>query len=115
MKTRFPSIVAVVIGLTLAACSAGPPPAQIAEARIAVQEAERARANELAAREYDEAVRHLSVAESTWKEKRDAATAAHYARRAEAAARQAQSEAEARTAEEEIRLQTERRHYPFDR
>jgi outer membrane protein OmpA-like peptidoglycan-associated protein len=110
MRTRFPSIAAVVIALTLAACSAGPPPAQIAEARIAIQEAERARANELATREYDEAVRHLSVAESTWKEKHDEATAAHYARRAEAAAHQAQSEAEARTAEEEIRLQTERRH-----
>jgi outer membrane protein OmpA-like peptidoglycan-associated protein len=99
-----------VLALALAACSAGPPPAQIAEARIAIQEAERARASELASREYDEAVRHLSVAESTWNEKRDAATAAHYARRAEASARQAQAEAEARSAEEEIRLQTERRN-----
>jgi outer membrane protein OmpA-like peptidoglycan-associated protein len=99
-----------VLALTLSACSAGPPPAQIAEARIAIQEAERARASELAAREYDEALRHLSVAESTWNEKRDAATAAHYARRAEASARQAQAEAEARSAEEEIRLQTARRN-----
>src|SRR5919112_932617 len=99
-----------VLALALGACSAGPPPAQIAEARIALQEAERARASELAAREYDEARRHLSVAESTWDEKHDAATAAHYARRAEASARQAQYEAEARSAEEEIRLQTERRN-----
>ena len=96
--------------LALGACSAGPPPAQIAEARIAIQEAERARASELAAREYDEAVRHLSVAESTWDQKHDEATAAHYARRAEAAARQAQYEAEARAAEEQIRLETERRN-----
>jgi outer membrane protein OmpA-like peptidoglycan-associated protein len=110
MNTRLPGIVAIVLCLALAACSAGPPPAQIAEARIAIQDAERARANELAAREYDEALRHLSVAESTWDEKHDAATAAHYARRAEASARQAQSEAEARSAEEEIRLQTERRN-----
>lgn len=110
MNTRFPGIIAVLLGLALAACSAGPPPAQIAEARIAIQEAERARASELAAREYDEALRHLSVAESTWEEKRDAETAAHYARRAEAAARQAQYEAEARTAEEAVRLETERRN-----
>lgn len=100
----------LALALALAACSAGPPPAQIAEARIAIQEAERARANELATREYDEAVRHLNVAESTWKERHDAATAAHFARRAEASARQAQYEAEAKSAEEEIRLQTERRH-----
>jgi outer membrane protein OmpA-like peptidoglycan-associated protein len=99
-----------VLALALGACSAGPPPAQIAAARIAIQEAERARASELAAREYDEAVRHLNVAESTWDQKHDAATAAHYARRAEASARQAQYEAEARSAEEEIRLQTERRN-----
>ena len=96
--------------LALGACSAGPPPAQIAEARIAIQEAERARASELAAREYDEAVRHLSIAESTWDQKRDEATATHHARRAEASARQAQYEAEARTAEEQIRLETERRN-----
>lgn len=110
MNTRLSATIAAVLALALAACSAGPPPAQIAEARIAIQEAERARARDLAAREYDEALRHLSVAESTWEERRDAATAAHYARRAEAAARQAQSEAEARSAEEEIRLQTERRN-----
>ncbi len=100
---------AVALALVLAACSAGPPPAQIAEARTALQEAQRVRADELAAREYDTAVRHLSVAESTWKERQDAPTAAHWARRAEAAAREAQFQAEARTAEQEIRLQTERR------
>lgn len=110
MYTILSRTIAVVLALALGACSAGPPPAQIAEARIAIQEAERARASELAAREYDEALRHLSVAESTWKEKRDADTAAHYARRAEAAARQAQYEAEARTAEEAVRLETERRN-----
>lgn len=110
MNTRLSATLAIVMALALAACSAGPPPAQIAEARIALQEAERARAGELAAREYDEAVRHLSVAESTWEERRDADTAAHYARRAEAAARQAQAEAEARSAEEQMRLETERRN-----
>lgn len=101
---------AVALALALAACSAGPPPGQIADARIALQEAEEARADELATREYDAAVRHLSVAESTWRERRDAETAAHFARRAEASAREAQYQAEARAAEEEIRRETERRN-----
>lgn len=100
---------AVALAVALTACSAGPPPGQIAEARAALQEAERARADELASREYDAAVRHLSAAENTWRERKDAETAAHLARRAEAAAREAQYQAEARTAEEEIRLETERR------
>lgn len=113
----FPSVIPSIIrtflialALSLGACSAGPPPAQIAEARIAIQEAERARANELATREYDEALRHLSVAESTWEERQDSATAAHWARRAEASAREAQHQARARAAEEEIRRETERRN-----
>ena len=100
---------AVALAFAFAACSAGPPPGQIAEARAALQEAERARADELASREYDAAVRHLSAAENTWRERKDAETAAHLARRAEAAAREAQYQAEARTAEEEIRRETERR------
>lgn len=109
IKLFFTRTCPLALAVALAACSTGPPPAQIAEARVALQEAERARADELAAREYDEAVRHLSVAESTWSERHDASTAAHWARRAEAAAREAQYEAEARTAEEEVRLETERR------
>jgi outer membrane protein OmpA-like peptidoglycan-associated protein len=100
---------AVALAFAFAACSAGPPPGQIAEARAALQEAERARADELASREYDAAVRHLSAAENTWRERKDEETAAHLARRAEAAAREAQYLAEARTAEEEIRRETERR------
>lgn len=103
-------ILAVALALGLAACAAGPPPGQIAEARVALEDARQARADELAQRSYDAAARHLSVAESTWRERRDAATAAHWARRAEAAARQAQHEAEARAAEEEIRRETERRN-----
>ncbi|HEV2854064.1 MAG TPA: OmpA family protein [Thermoanaerobaculia bacterium] len=101
---------AILLAFALAACSAGPPPTQIADARLALEEARRAHAEELATRPYDEAVRHLSVAESTWEQKKDAATAAHWARRAEAAAREAQFQAEVRTAEEEIRRETERRN-----
>jgi outer membrane protein OmpA-like peptidoglycan-associated protein len=100
---------AVLLACTLAACSAGPPPPQIAEARIALQEAKRAGADELAAREYDTAARYLSVAESTWNERQDARTAAHWARRAEAGAREAQYRVEARAAEEAIRRETDRR------
>ncbi|HEY9422298.1 MAG TPA: hypothetical protein VIW92_12845, partial [Thermoanaerobaculia bacterium] len=70
----------VAMALALGACSAGPPPAQIADARTALEEARRARADELATREYDAAVRHLNVAESTWSERHDARTAAHWAR-----------------------------------
>ena len=100
---------ALALACALAACSAGPPPPQIAEARVALQEAKRARADELATREYDAAVRYLSVAESTWNERQDARTAAHWARRAEAGAREAQYQAEAKSAEEEIRRETDRR------
>ena len=100
----------VLLAFTFAACSAGPPPAQLEDARRALEEARRVNAEELAARPYDEAVRHLSVAESTWEERKDAETAGHWARRAEAAAREAQSQAEIRTAEEEIRRETERRN-----
>src|SRR5918999_4783294 len=99
----------IALALAWAACSAGPPPAQISRARVALEEAQQARADELATREYDAAVRHLSIAESTWEERQDAATAAHWARRAEAAAREAQYQAEAKAAEEEIRRETERR------
>lgn len=105
-----PRILAVALALGLAACAAGPPPGEIAQARAALEDARQARADELAQRNYDAATRHLSVAESTWRERRDAATAAHWARRAEATARQAQYEAEARAAEEEIRRETERRN-----
>lgn len=100
---------AVACAFALAACSAGPPPPQIAEARIALQEAQRARADELATREYDAAARYLSVAESNWNQRQDARTAAHWARRAEAGAREAQYLAEARAAEEAIRSETDRR------
>src|SRR5215210_5125975 len=110
-KLRLPvKTLAFVLAFALGACASGPPPAQIADARLALEDARRAKAEELATRPYDEAVRHLSVAESTWNERHDAATAVHWARRAEAAAREAQYQAEGRTAEEEIRRETERRN-----
>lgn len=92
-----------------AACSSGPPPREIAEARLALQDAKNANADQMAAREYDAALAHLRVAESTWNERKDALTAMHWARLAEAEARQAQYRAEARNADEAVRRETERK------
>ena len=92
-----------------AACSSGPPPREIAEARLAVQDAKNANADQLAAREYDAALVHLRMAESTWEARKDSAAAAHWARMAEATARQAQFHAEARSGEEALRRETERK------
>src|SRR5512132_435109 len=92
-----------------AACSSGPPPREIAEARLALQDAKNANADQLAVREYDAALAHLRVAESTWNERKDAPTASHWARLAEGEARQAQYRAEARRADEAVRRETERK------
>jgi outer membrane protein OmpA-like peptidoglycan-associated protein len=92
-----------------AACSSGPPPREIAEARLALQDAKNSNADQIAAREYDAALAHLRVAESTWNERKDAPTAMHWARLAEGEARQAQYRAEARMADEAVRRETERK------
>jgi outer membrane protein OmpA-like peptidoglycan-associated protein len=92
-----------------AACSSGPPPREIAEARLALQDAKNSNADQIAAREYDAALAHLRVAESTWNERKDAPTAMHWARLAEGEARQAQYRAEARLADEAVRRETERK------
>jgi outer membrane protein OmpA-like peptidoglycan-associated protein len=49
------------------------------------------------------------MAENTWDARKDAAAAAHWARMAEATARQAQFHAEARDADEAVRRETERK------
>jgi outer membrane protein OmpA-like peptidoglycan-associated protein len=95
--------------LFAAACSAGPPPVEIARARLAIQDAKNANADQRAARDYDAAIAHFSVAQNTWNEKKDGPTAAHWARLAEAEARQAQARAELGAAEEDLRLQTDRK------
>jgi outer membrane protein OmpA-like peptidoglycan-associated protein len=99
----------VVLLAAAAACSSGPPPREIAEARLALQDAKNANADQIAAREYDAAVAHLRVAENTWNERKDAPTAMHWARLAEGEARQAQYRAEMRTADEAFRRETERK------
>ena len=102
----FFSIAAVLFA---AACASGPPPREIAEARLAVQDAKNANADQLATREYDAALVHLRMAENTWSQGHDAAAAAHWARMAEATARQAQYRAAARDADEAFRRETERK------
>jgi outer membrane protein OmpA-like peptidoglycan-associated protein len=110
MKTRpilrglFATFLLAVFG-----CAAGPPPREIAEARLAIQDAKNAGADQRAAREYDAATGHHNVAQSTWDRTKDASAAAHWARLAEAEARQAQSIAELSAAEESLRRETERR------
>jgi outer membrane protein OmpA-like peptidoglycan-associated protein len=99
----------VALAVLVVACAAGPPPREIAEARLAVQDAKNANADQLATREYDSAVVHLRMAENTWDAGKDAPTSAHWARMAEAEARQAQYRAEARNAEEAVRRETERK------
>jgi outer membrane protein OmpA-like peptidoglycan-associated protein len=99
---------AVLAALSFA-CSAGPPPRQIAEARLAIEDARNAGADRLASREYDAAVAHLNVAESSWERRKDAVVAARWARVAEGEARNAQYHAEAQTAEEALRRESERR------
>jgi outer membrane protein OmpA-like peptidoglycan-associated protein len=103
------TLVPIALVLLAAACSSGPPPREIAEARLAVQDAKNANADQLATREYDAALVHLRMAENTWDARKDAAAAAHWARMAEATARQAQFHAEARDADEAVRRETERK------
>jgi outer membrane protein OmpA-like peptidoglycan-associated protein len=90
-------------------CSAGPPPRDIAEARLALQDAKNAGADQRATREYDAASAHLNVAQSSWNNQKDAVAAAHWARLALAEARQAQYVSEAAAAQEMVLRETERR------
>ncbi|MEO8347833.1 MAG: OmpA family protein [Acidobacteriota bacterium] len=106
---NYAKLLPVALVLLVVACSAGPPPREIAEARLAVQDAKNANADQLATRDYDAALAHLRVAESSWNDRQDGPTATHWARLAEGEARQAQYRAEARTAEENLRRETERK------
>jgi outer membrane protein OmpA-like peptidoglycan-associated protein len=102
-------IAAAAATLLIASCSAGPPPAEIAQARLAVQEAKNAGADQRATRLYDAAVAHLNVAQSTWEQQKDAVGAAHFARLAEGEARDAQYRAQRAQLSEELRREQERR------
>ncbi|HLN93669.1 MAG TPA: DUF4398 domain-containing protein, partial [Thermoanaerobaculia bacterium] len=103
------TIVSITLTLFVAGCSSGPPPREIAEARLAVQDAKNASADQLATRDYDAALVNLRMAENTWDARKDAAGAGHWARMAEATARLAQYRAEARSADDALRRETERK------
>jgi outer membrane protein OmpA-like peptidoglycan-associated protein len=92
-----------------AACSAGPPPRDIAEARLALQDAKNSAADQRAPREYDAAVSHFQSAQSIWNDKKDPVLSAHWARMAQAEAKQAQYLSEASIAQEQVTRETERR------
>jgi outer membrane protein OmpA-like peptidoglycan-associated protein len=101
-----PWIALVAVAL---ACSSGPPPQEIGDARLAIQEAKNANADQLATREYENALGHLKLAENTWSSSKDAAASSHWARISEAEARQAQFIADGRNAQDELARQTERK------
>lgn len=102
-------LVMAALTTALLSCSAGPPPRDIAEARLALQDAKNAGADQRATREYDAASAHFNVAQSTWNKQKDAVVAAHWARLAQAEARQAQYLSEAAAAQEMVSRETERR------
>jgi outer membrane protein OmpA-like peptidoglycan-associated protein len=101
-------LAAAAAGLFVA-CSAGPPPRDIAEARLALQDAKNSAADQRAVREYEAAMAHFNLAQSVWSDHRDAVAAAHWARLAQAEAHQAQYVAEAVAAQEQVTRETERR------
>jgi outer membrane protein OmpA-like peptidoglycan-associated protein len=97
--------------LTVAACAApGPPPKELVDARLAIQDAKTAKADRLATHTYDSAAAYLDVVNKSWEKDHDASAVLHQARLAEAEARKAQYASEAQMAEETIRLETNRKN-----
>ena len=105
------SILLSILGvLTLTACAAhGPPPQELIDARLAIQDAKAANADELATHTYDSAAANLESANKSWEKTHDASAILHQARMAEAEARKAQYAAENQVAEEALRRETDRR------
>jgi outer membrane protein OmpA-like peptidoglycan-associated protein len=112
MQNRIWSSSVLLMGaLAVVACAApGPPPKELVDARLAIQDAKTAKADQRATHIYDSAVAHLDVANKSWEKDHDASAILHRARLAEAEARKAQYAAEAQMAEETIRLETARKN-----
>jgi len=102
-------LLAAAAAALFVSCATGPPPRDIAEARLALQDAKNAAADQRSPREYDAAVAHFNVAQSVWANQKDPALAAHWARMAQAEARQAQYLAESTLAQDLVNRETERR------
>ncbi|MDH4371733.1 MAG: OmpA family protein [Nitrospira sp.] len=111
MRNRRVSLSSILLGvLTVAACAApGPPPKELVEARLAVEDAKSAKADQRATRTYDSAVANLEAANKSWEKDHDAAAILHQARLAEAEARKAQYAAEIQAADEALRSETDRK------
>jgi len=96
--------------LTVAACAApGPPPKELVNARLALQDAKTVNADQRVTHTYDSAAAHLNAANESWEKHHDASAVLHQARMAEAEARKAQYAAETQMAEETIRLENNRK------
>ncbi len=111
MNNRSWGVSGVLLGvLTIAACAApGPPPKELVDARLALQDAKAANADKRATRTYDFAAANLDAANKSWEKDHDASAILHQARLAEAEARKAQYAAEAQAAEETIRRENDRK------
>lgn len=111
MQNRLWSVSSLFLGVvTMAACAApGPPPKELVEARLAIQDAKSANADQRATRTYDSAAANLDVANKSWEKDHEASALLHQARLAEAEGRKAQYAAELQATEEAIRRETDRK------
>ncbi|NGZ96454.1 MAG: hypothetical protein CV089_10065 [Nitrospira sp. WS110] len=112
MQNRIWRVSGVLLGvLIITACATpGPPPNELVEARLALQDAKAANADTRATRSYDSAAANLDIANKSWDKDHDEAAILHQARLAEAEARKAQYAAETQAAEEAIRRETNRKN-----
>ena len=112
MHDRIWAVSGVLLGvLVITACATpGPPPNELVEARLALQDAKAANADTRATRSYDSAAANLDIANKSWDKDHDEAAILHQARLAEAEARKAQYAAETQAAEEAIRRETNRKN-----
>jgi outer membrane protein OmpA-like peptidoglycan-associated protein len=93
------ALVAVCAVLLSGCASRGPEPLEIRDARLALQDAKNAGADQLAPELMNSAQAHLTTAQAVWRDRGDTAQTVHYARLADSEARNAQFLAGARRAQ----------------
>ena len=93
-----------VLGLALAAACAsrGPEPLEVRDARLALQDAKSAGADQLAPDLLGTAQAHLNTAQNVWRDRGDSAATIHYARLADSEARDAEFRAREKRARQEL-------------